>query len=416
MNVQAISQAPPQTKTKPLVQKSDIDDLTSTISQMAVSPAKTTNTTPVSPPYYQEFRGDYDHRWRQDSKGYLLHPPQNAHTHALSEVGDSDEDPSDKESIGKARVKTLIKATHTTLYSQKKRIKGDEIIALCQKWAQSAITKAITDNGAIAKTKGHYRIHSTDDWLRSAGHLVANPSKDMITNTPFFDTLCVGRRKVLLTLKKQGTTERLYFPAALLQTITKATTLPTHTDLSCKEIADITETRITELKTTDKQYAEWQLARLKGEAGPDKTVDRQWLDCVNTWLFGVEASRNNATFVTGVMTLELIAAGELTYKHAFAENQYGGRFPMATLQSGTGNMAARRKLIEHAENGKAAGMKTDRMNPQWLAISLKEAVLIKKWLIHFKHADSQMSKKTILAKYEAAVSGVLKNYFGTELS
>jgi hypothetical protein len=226
----------------------------------------------------------------------------------------------------------------------------------------------------------------------------------------------VGRSKTLLTLKQQGTTERLHFPAALLQTLTNATTLPTHTDLSCKEIADITQTRITTRNTTDKQYAKWQLARLKGEAGPDKTVDRQWLDCVNTWMFGVEASRNNATFVTGVMTLELIAAGELTYKHAFAENQYGGRFPMATLQSGTGNMAARRKLIEHAENGKAAGMKTDRMNPQWLAISLKEAVLIKQWLIHFKHVDSQMSKKTILANYEAAVWGVLKNYFGTELS
>ncbi len=415
MNVQAIAQTPAQPKKKPPVKKNAIDTMTTTMSQLGVSPSKATNTTPVSPPYYQEFRGDYGHRWRPDSKDHLLHPPQHAQTHTLSDVGDSDEDPSDKESIGNARVQNAIKATYTTLYSQKKRIKGDELIALCQQWAQSAIHKAIQDNGAITKTKTHhYHIHKTDDWLRSAGHMVVQPSKDMVSNTLFFDTLWVGRSKVLLTLKKQGTTERLHFPADLLQKITNANTPPTHTDLSCKEIADITQTRITTRKTTDKQYAEWQLARLKGDIGPDKTVDRQWLDCVNTWLFGVEASRNNATFVTGVMTLELIAEGALTYKKAFAENQYGGRFPMATLQSGTGNMSARRKLIEHAENGKAAGMKTDRMNPQWLAISLKEAVLIKHWLQHFQHVDSHMSKKAILEKYEMAVSRILKTYFDTK--
>ena len=302
-------------------------------------------------------------------------------------------------------------AIRYTPLKKHKRIKGDELIALCQKWAQTAVQEAIKKNGSITKTKTHYRIHKTNDWLRSAGHMVVHPSKDMVADTLFFDTLCVGRSNVRLTLKKEGATERLYFPADLLKQITKAKTLPAHTDLSCKEIADITQTRITTRNTTDQQYAEWQLARLQGESGPDKTLDRQWLDSVNTWMFGVEASRNNTTFVTGVMTLELIAAGQLTYKDAFAENQFGGRFPMATLQSGTGNMAARRKLIEHAEHNKAAGMKTDRMHPQWLAIPLKEAVLIKHWLRHFQHVDSHMSKKTILENYETAVSGILKMYF-----
>jgi len=397
--------APPISKSK---KTTTTDKLTAAMSNMAIQ--ATPQVPPIAPPYFQEFLGYYN-RFYPDKPAYKTSPPQDTKVHLLTDVGDSDADCSDSGHVGKHRVKTPIKASATTVYSQKKRIKGDALIAKCQTWAQDAIADA-KKLGPITKKSTYYRIHSTDDWLRSAGHMVVQPSNDMVTATTFFTDLSVGRSKTLLTLKKEGATERLHFPASLLQKIQETQTPPTKTDLSCKEIVETTNKRIAALETTDKKYAKWQLARLRGESGPDKTTDRQWLDCMNTWIFGVEASRNNATFITGVMTLELIAAGEMTYKQAFSENKYGGQFPMATILSGSGNMTARRKLIEHADNDKSVGMKTDRIHPQWLAISLKEAILIKKWLIYFEHADRTMSRNTILDNYKKAVTTLLSTHFG----
>jgi len=386
--------------------KKNTDSLTVAMSSMAIQAAP--QAPPVAPPYYQEFLG-YCNRFYPDKPAYKTTPPQDTKVHSLADVGDSDAETSDTESTGKHRVETPIKASATTVYSKKKRIKGDELIAKCQEWAQTAIQEAQKNVVLNKVKKGHLLIIRTDDWLAAAGTMAGTPSKDMVSAT-FVETISIRNKSLTLQLKKTGHTERLYFPNELLKTITGQT--PSKTDLSCKEIVATTDKRISALKTTDKKYAKWQLARLRGESGPDKTTDRQWLDCVNTWIFGVEASRNNATFVTGVMTLELIAAGKMTYDQAFSENDYGGQFPMATILSGSGNMTARRKLIEHAENGKAVGMKTDRMHPQWLAISLKEAILIKQWLTHFEHAKRTMSRNTILENYKQAVTTLLSTHFG----
>lgn len=365
--------------------------------------------TPAEPtprPYYQEFYGYTG--FRPDYPQYKTTPPADTKQHALADVGNSDSECSDAETMGKHRVQKPMSAKETTVYSQKKRIKGDTLIAKCQEWAQDAIRTAKKDVTLNEVKKGHVLIIRTDDWLAAAGLMVGKPSKDMLSGE-FLEKISIRKKTLRLELRQTGHTERLYFPKDLLKRLTG--TEPVKTDLSCKEIATTTTARLTAKNYTDAQYATWQLDHLKGDTGPKAKTDQQWLDCLNTWIFGVEASRNNATFVTGVMTLELIATGQMSYKDAFAENKYGGRFPMAVIDSGPGNMTARRKLIEHAQHGNPVGMKTDRRHPQWLAVPLKEAALIKNWLIHFKHADRSMSQKKILGNYETAVKALLETYF-----
>lgn len=138
---------------------------------------------------------------------------------------------------------------------------------------------------------------------------------------------------------------------------------------------------------------------------------KQWLDFLNAMMFGVESSRVNNTYLTGLMTLELIKDGHLTYQKAFHQDEYGGQFPMASNQTGPKNFTARRRLLEHQEHENSAGMAIDRALPQWCAITLKEAIITKNWLKTQKVLSREQTKTENIKAIALAFSQLMDKYF-----
>ncbi|MFN7093769.1 MAG: hypothetical protein ACK4M7_00235, partial [Burkholderiales bacterium] len=123
---------------------------------------------------------------------------------------------------------------------------------------------------------------------------------------------------------------------------------------------------------------------------------KQWLDYLNTLMFNVESSRLNVTVITGLMTLELIKIGKLSYKEAFQGNDdFGGQFSGANLRTGSHNYKARAQLLSCEGR---EGVRTDRQHPQWLAATLKEAITMVNWFKTFWLEEHRIDSKSMLRK------------------
>jgi hypothetical protein len=136
----------------------------------------------------------------------------------------------------------------------------------------------------------------------------------------------------------------------------------------------------------------------------------QFVDYLNCLMFMVEASGLNAALVTGVMTLELVKEGELSYKQAFKDNDYGGAYPYANTDGKSAGTYSNREPIIKDKNLKS--MKDYRGNPNYSPTAVKEAIIIKSWL----HARNIIGKGTKayevqLAEITAEIKKLLVYYF-----
>ena len=121
----------------------------------------------------------------------------------------------------------------------------------------------------------------------------------------------------------------------------------------------------------------------------------KFLDFFNALIFGVEASRNNTVFLTGLLSL-------LNMRYGSSTSQTGARtgpfsydnlldiFPLAVTGTGSGNFVAEKVLVQStqmADENKAilsgrvpVGFSFFRDNSQWLKVTVKSAILIYTWL------------------------------------
>lgn len=136
-----------------------------------------------------------------------------------------------------------------------------------------------------------------------------------------------------------------------------------------------------------------------------------WLDFLNALIFKVEASRINTTVLTGLMMLQLIEHGHLTYKEAFYDsNSFLGQFPGASFAA-SGNFQTRAQLLMHEG---FIGMKADRQHPKWLMCTLKESIIMLNWLRIFVLEKDQNPKEItrdeLLCKFTTEAHVMMKNY------
>jgi hypothetical protein len=373
-------------------------------------------------PYFQEFLGK-DGEFRKDIDDYLLLPPLNVQTHNPEDVGNSDEELSDSDIeedgspvIAKFRFDPPIKAKEVTITCSDGVIKGDEFLFLTHRLVQIQILKNkkkytcynLHQMGHPSRchVQGGYR------WLSTAGHWACSMaeseiegSKEKKQNKIYLEEVLVGFSKTNVLVKYDGSSERLWFSDRLGGA---------QEDFSCTRIYEITQELRQEHGLTEEMLAFFQLELLVGrlhEQTPPEIV--YWLDGVNAWLFGVEASRVNTTFVTGVMVLELIQAGKMTYKEALAEGDFGGQMPLAAVGSKKGNFTARKRLLDHVEKEKPAGLSIDRQNPQWLAVTLKEAMVIKNWLKFKGGINRKMPMEDANKGITQAISNLISYYYSS---
>lgn len=288
----------------------------------------------------------------------------------------------------------------------------------------------------------HYYINHPTDWLVNAGKWSCTQAGSEIakeTVSDYFTRTFTLGNNFEIVVKFGPFSERMYVHSDLTvlgevvsDYVLSSKKLEKKEDLTYKRIIEVVNHILSKCNMSDKQFSSLQLAifefdnqtvsNLFDEINLDVHTRSEVVSFIhffNALIFGIESSRVNATFVTGVMTLELIQYGKLTYMSAFSNNEYGGLFPMATLKSGSGNLAARRKLIE---NDEYVGMKLDRQYPQWLAISLKEAKIVKLWMkyvMNHKLNTDPFSRKIGKLEMENLLSDgikvIFKNYYQIDL-
>lgn len=173
-------------------------------------------------------------------------------------------------------------------------------------------------------------------------------------------------------------------------------------------------------KKHDAEVAKRQVEIFKCAAEGEITPFDRFLAFFNGVLFGSETSRNSTSFVTGLIVLELISKGKLTYIEAFQTTDDEANFaayPMASPFAGSGNILAYKAFVnlseeEAATNGpissSSIGMKSSRKTPQWAQIQLKEAIL----LTYFAKENVQVRDAVeFINQFSKNLTGLLGSYF-----
>lgn len=120
----------------------------------------------------------------------------------------------------------------------------------------------------------------------------------------------------------------------------------------------------------------------------------KFLDFLNALIFGVEASRNNLVFLTGLLALLDMRTGsyptEEGQKGHYLYDDLFDLFPMAVTGASPGNFVAEKAMYmatEQLEKNKSLlagrrplGFSSFRENPIWLKVALKSEILIYNWL------------------------------------
>lgn len=120
----------------------------------------------------------------------------------------------------------------------------------------------------------------------------------------------------------------------------------------------------------------------------------KFFDFFNALIFGVEASRNNSVFLTGLLTLIFMRYGSYPSKDkqvgTFFYDDLIDIFPLAVTGTGSGNFVAEKAMYIASEQlelnrNKLAGRRplgfsTFRENFKWLKVTVKSALIIRNWL------------------------------------
>lgn len=190
------------------------------------------------------------------------------------------------------------------------------------------------------------------------------------------------------------------------------------TDLSYSQIMDAINIIKTKFKLNDSQIACTQLSLLdeyqklpscfyQNVADRMQSEVKQFLHYLNALMFGIEASGLNAALVTSLMTLDLIAKDHLSYQIAFKANADGGMYPYACFGDNRGTYVAREKLLT---NRNELNMRHYRKNIALSPVAVKEAILIKKWLIA-NQVVIETNDGEQLERIRIAIKKLIDNYF-----
>lgn len=265
----------------------------------------------------------------------------------------------------------------------------------------------------IIFTNSKIRIQTGKDWLLTAGHLSAYPTSidQKLSGKWYPATVELVNPSSTVQLKNsRGGEAFVEFPGldgsyvAISNKLMKMTKIEPDPNEIEKIISALlrNENFKTNNPPNHSEIAKVLLNRLGGKAYPaDYAPDQKtFFDCLLVLMFGVEGSRNNLTFLTGVMLLDLIASNtnygrkghQYNWNNAFVsgpefhwndyENKnYGGKFPMATNSTGTGNFTERRNAIQGNSSSTSHDLQRER-------VQVREMSIIVHWLQAFSQKES----------------------------
>lgn len=293
-------------------------------------------------------------------------------------------------------------------------VPGEQLLKLGYK-AFNSILQAATQQPQTILTKGAFssnmlKIQSGKHWLLTAGHLSKYPTsidkrleKWFPVNVEVFDS------KHYINITEIRGDAFVKFPnsdgsyISISQYLHKMTEIELPSFEIEKIISCLLNNQVIDNNNPPKHsdIAKTLLSRLAGGQYPTDYTSEQkiFFDCLLVLMFGVEGSRNNLTFLTGVMLLDLIASNsfygrkghQYNWNNAFVsgpqfnwndfENKdYGGKFPMATNSTGSGNMTQRRELIS---NGQPDGFRDFQRE----RVQIREMSIISHWLQAFSRKE-----------------------------
>lgn len=271
--------------------------------------------------------------------------------------------------------------------------------------------------GVLEAQDNVYRIKNAKDWLRTAGHLskyiLSKKSFEKYGEAKWYPSSFAINSAQPVKINKGGNGDAIVaFPmcqerrgdyVSISNYLAGLTAHPLPTE---EQIARVFETNWQELPPPNNKHIDVALAlltRMTGNSYPDGfTADQQhFLDSLLVLMLGVETSRNNTTFLTAVMLLDLIASraafGRMHRAYSwdnafvsgpgyswndFEQKDCGGKFPMATNCTGTGNLAARRDAIV-----KDQGVDEIFIDSQRRRVEEREMSLLVNWLEGVKRKD-----------------------------
>ena len=371
---------------------------------------------------------------RAKEKTPMSATPLIAENEKLPSAYDSDAEPDDAPTLASLKMekpltqiihRKKIEATSTTLQvldSEGKRLplKGNQIIGIARDaqaaWIKEEFTDKDRDKAAqTAHAAGKVTIKTARDWLSLEGVFNDFPTA-LARPAPRFE----GEVTIELSGKRSTTVMLMYKSPVLYSVVAdpvlkkylrELTLFPSKSaekwDLSYFKIVEAIAKISANSGLNDAALAKRQLALLKGEAVDVSKIYDRFLAYFNAVLFGNESSRNSLSFTTGLMTLELISLGKLSYEEAFQSPapwkiadkspvKYAA-YPMASPYAGAGNFVSLKKLTEAtATEAKISahsyiGMRFQRKYAQHEQIPLKEAMLMMKWFRAtgaFNHLES----------------------------
>jgi hypothetical protein len=255
---------------------------------------------------------------------------------------------------------------------------------------------------------GRYAVIGGFDWLRTAGRMaIAITSIDARRNEKMLGDksgaqIHVGYGGPAITAQRSGpASERLFFSGG---------------DPSYRRLVELRNALLPDL--TDPEVAQILLQKLRSGPKLQFVSDPQteFFDGFVTLLAGMEGSRNNTAYATSVMTLELIAAGKLTFTDAFYTNRYGGQYPMASIGTGPGNMTRRRVYIESIT---PSAQLTEQMRraPVEDAVPIKEIVMLINWLREESGGTLEtMTKRDLLKFATTRFDRLMEHYYSAEFA
>lgn len=306
------------------------------------------------------------------------------------------------------------------------RFKGNQLIV----WARSIMEQIVITperdrkiNNAVATRQA--TIHSPNDWLDYEGMFDAFLNMPAKSSKPFYGILTIAlsphenttvsfRNKVEKRQQPSGKwemkeTSYLYahvHDQILISFLVNTLGLykyryPDNYGMSYPNFIEVIKIVKTKFQQTDAEMAQRQLKVLQCAVESVVDFDR-FLAYFNAVLFGSEASRNSLSFFTGILILNLIAEGKLTYEQSFQSPAFQSIeknesvpyavYPMASPYTGPKNMVAYNELVrltkqeeKDRELSSCIGMKTSRERLQWSQIQLKEAILLKFWADDIDH-------------------------------
>ncbi|MFN8771220.1 MAG: hypothetical protein ACK5Z5_00985 [Neisseriaceae bacterium] len=373
---------------------------------------------------------------------YIEYQPAN---YSSSDVGDSDDEFDNNTGLTKFTLERPLNACDTSIWCQDGPIKGDMLIYNCQSIIFSQLNEchgywedgssgedsngdeyhsySIANDGAILRNLGNYMYEQSACSEKA-------PLQEELGDTEVINKITSPEHNITFQLIQLGYTTRLINPEFNLLDFTLESNI--EKGLTYREINMINQQVISYLSRAlpneiiNQILAGLQLARLKDNEHQTNEFNNLlnnygldnnnchnlivWIDYLNTLIFKVEASRINTTAITGIMMLQLIEYGHLTYEEAFYDNgNFLGQFPGASIAT-KHNFKARAQLLTYKG---FLGMKTDRQHPKWLMCTLKESIMMMNWLKIFvlKGDDPKfVTRDELLKNFTTDVHVMMQTY------